>query len=93
MSPNFTILASSPQLGSYNKFHILANRVIQASILDWEKSKKDKRTILREKKAKKKEIRRYKENRKRRSIKRDNGKAWFGKNRYIRRNYGKIIVE
>ena len=47
------------QLSFCNKFYILANKVIQASILDKEEYKKDRKTILREEKAKKEEKKKY----------------------------------
>ena len=43
------------QQDSCNKFHILANRIIQASILDKEEPKKDRKSILRKKNTKKEE--------------------------------------
>ena len=45
----------SPWLDSCNKFHVLANRIIQAGILDKEESKKDRKSILRKKNTKKEE--------------------------------------
>ena len=50
---------------------------MQASIMDQEKPEKDRKTILREEKAKEKrkeEIRRYKKDKKERTIKKDNSK-------------------
>ena len=52
--------SSSLQLSSYNRFHILANCVIQAGIPDQEDPKKDRKMILREEKAKKKKKRKTK---------------------------------
>ena len=47
--------SSSLQLCSYNKFHILASQVMQAGILNLERSesKKDRKTIFKEEKLKK----------------------------------------
>ena len=45
---------SGPWLGFYNRFHILANNIMQAGIPGWEEPEKDRRTILREEKVKKK---------------------------------------
>jgi len=56
--------SSSPQLNSYNRFHILADHVMQAGILDQEKSGKNRKTILREEKAKKKKKKKMKDVRK-----------------------------
>jgi len=48
-----TILTSSPWLDFYNRFYELANHIIQASIPDWKEPEKDRKPILRKKKAKK----------------------------------------
>jgi len=45
----------SLQLDSCNKFHVLANKIIQAGILDKEEFKKDRKSILRKKNTKKEE--------------------------------------
>jgi len=82
--------SSSLQLSSYNRFHILANCVIQAGIPDQEDLKKDRKMILREEKAKKKKKKKnkdgiYKKN-SGRIIERSNHKNCIRKSRYIRGN-------
>jgi len=70
---------------------------MQAGILDLEKPEKDRKTILREEKAKKekrkkKEIRRHRKDKRRRITEGDDCKNWFRKNRYTRGNYSGNII-
>jgi len=83
--------SSSPQLNSYNRFYILADHVIQAGILDQEKSRKNRKIILREEKAKKKDEKCKKSGG--RIIERSNCKNWIRKDRYARENYGRGVVK
>jgi len=85
---------SSPQLGSYNKFHILANYIMQASIPDQEKPKKDRKKYFKRRKSKeerkrKERTRRCEKNSRRRI---DSSKDWFRKNRYTGEDYSKSIT-
>ena len=87
--------SSSPQLNSYNRFHILADHVMQAGILDQEKYGKNRKTILREEKAKKKKEKKDERCKKSggRIIEGSNYKNQIRKDRYARENYGGSVVK
>ena len=68
---------------------------MQAYILDQEKSRKNRKTILREEKEKKKKEKKDERCKKsgERIVEGSNCKNWIRKDRYARENYGRDVVK